>query len=325
MPVLSPPDKSARQANVERTAALALALATVFWGCGFTWAKMGGSAVYRAAGMSENAAFGPIFLLAWRFTLGAIVWLALFPAARRGWTWRGVGRCSGVGILVGGALIVQHLGLDRTPEAVSAFLTSLTILFVPLLVTLITGKPPRGVLWLGVILATLGVWLMTGATPAGFGLGEILGLLCALGFSLYILSVNAAVAVESPWRVTAGQFVIVAIMCFAACAFLPRGVASLRPAAMFHILRQREVWPNLLLLAVFPTLGAFGLLTHFQPRLDPTRAALIYLLEPLIAAAYAAVAVHHLLGKRAIAGAALILVANVLVEWICSRPKESAR
>lgn len=318
-PALAPPTLAAPADNSQRTAALALIIGTFCWGCGFTWAKGGGEAIHRTLALPNGALFGPIFLLAWRFTLAGFAWFALFPAARRGWTWGGVGRAMTVGVLLAGALVFQHLGLDRTSEAVSAFLTSLTILFVPLLMTIVMRKPPRAVLWLGVALATAGVWLMTGATPAGFGWGEVLGLACSFTYGVYILVVNAVVARDVPWRVTGGQFLVVAAMCFMACTLMPGGASHLRLAVQVQVLSQREVWQDLLLLAIFPTITAFGLLTHYQPRLDPTRAALLYLVEPVVAAAYAAVAVHHTPGRLAAVGAALILAANVLVELLSAR------
>jgi drug/metabolite transporter (DMT)-like permease len=304
----------------ENTAAAALLLATVFWGCGFTWAKAAGAAVQDAAGMGHDTAFGPVFILAWRFLIAAVVWIVLFPQSRQGWTWPGARRALLVGLLCGAGLVVQHLGLNLTSEAVSAFLTSLTILFVPLLMMFVFRKPPRAVLWLGVALATAGVWLMTGAQPSGFGLGEVLGLFCAVVFSLYILAVNHAVAHDSPWRMTAGQFIVVAAMCFVTCCFL-NGRENLAPVRMKMLLSVGQVWVNVALLSVFTTLGAFGILTHFQPRIDPTRAALIYLAEPVFATIYASVAAHHPIGKSSALGAALILIANVLVEVLSARAK----
>jgi drug/metabolite transporter (DMT)-like permease len=280
---------------------------------------MSGEAVEQAAGLAGHAAFGPIFILAWRFTLGGIVWMLLFPAARKEWTLAGMGRTVAVGTMLAIGLIVQHVGLDFTSEAVSAFLTSLTILFVPLLMTFALRKPPRAVLWLGVAMATGGVVLMTYATPTGFGWGELLGLGCALAFSIYSLAVNWAAQHETSWRLTGGTFITVGVLCFLSCALTRGGPAHLNPAAMIPILEQSRVWINVLLLAIFPTLGAFGILTHFQPRLDPTRAALIYLIEPIIALVYAMVAVHHVPGKSVAGGAALILVANVLVEILSAR------
>jgi len=315
---LAPADSAG--AAVRRTASAALLLGTVFWGCGFTWAKAAGETINaRAVGLPAHSAFGPVFLLSWRFLIGGVAWMLLFPASRRGWTWAGAARSALVGILLALGLIVQHVGLDRTSEAVSAFLTSLTILFVPILTTFGLGKRPRAPLWIGVALATGGVWLMTGASPSGFGAGELLGLACALAFSFYILTVNAVVARDVPWRVTGGQFLAVAGACFVCCAFIPGGRANLSPHAAGRLLAAPTVWINLLLLTAFPTIAAYGLLTHYQPKLDPTRAALLYLMEPVVAAIYAAVVGRHPCGLHVVAGGACILLANALAEVLSSR------
>jgi drug/metabolite transporter (DMT)-like permease len=305
--------------RAEHFAAGMLLLGTVFWGCGFTWAKAAIGGVNAGAHLGPNAGFGAVFSLIVRFSLAAVLWLIVFPASRRGWTLRSAWRCLWIGLLLAGSLIVQHIGLERTSESVSAFLTSLTVLFVPLLLTFVTRRPPRRVLWIGVILATAGVWLMTGAQPSGFGAGELLGLACAAGFSVYILGVNAIAATEDAFRLTFGQFLVVAVACIVTGAVMPGGAVLRHPLDLAHLLMLPSVGWNLLLLALLSTTAAFGLLTHFQPRLDPTRATLIYLVEPVIAAAYAAIAAGHAIGAIAIAGAALILVANLLVEVLSSR------
>ncbi len=296
-----------------------LLLGTLFWGAGFTWAKASIEGANRAANLPHGALFGPLFTLGLRFSLGAIVWFALFPAARRGWTPESAARALGLGALLAAGLIVQHLGLDRTSEAVSAFLTSLTILFVPILVTLTSRRPPRGVLWLGVIIAVVGVWMMTGAQPTGFGRGEILGLACSFAFALYILAVNSVVPNDSPWRMTGGQFLVVGVACLVCASLSPGGSNAYRPAGFLRVMFAPEVTVNILLLTVFATIGAFGLLTHFQPFVEPTRAALIYLFEPVVATLWAAVAAGRGLGKVALIGAALILAANVLAEILTMR------
>jgi drug/metabolite transporter (DMT)-like permease len=299
-------------------AAAALLLATLFWGCGFTWAKSAGEAVHRAVGLPHGSAFGPIYVLGWRFTLAAGTVFLLFGDARRGWTWGGVRRISFVGVLLAAGLVVQHLGLDRTSEAVSAFLTSLTILFVPLILTVVLRRPPAAAMWVGIVLATAGVWLMTGAAPGGFGVGEALGLACAITFSVYLLAVNAVAETEHAWRMTAGQFLVVGVVCFATAALLPTPGVQLSAVAPATV-SGRNVWLNTVLLAVFPTLGSFSLLNHYQPKLDPTRAALIYLIEPIVAAAYAWAAAGRSLDAMTLAGAALILAANGLVEFLSTR------
>ena len=308
----------------ERRAVVALLLATVLWGCGFTWAKSAGEAVHRAAGLPDGSVFGPVFILAWRFLLGGVVVFLAVPAARRGWTARGALSVAATGLLLAAGLVLQHVGLDRTSEAVSAFLTSLTVLFVPLILTLVLRKPPAPVMWLGVALATAGVWLMTGAAPTGFGAGELLGLGCAFTFSLYILAVNRLAKTEDPWRMTAGQFLIVSVACAVQAATVTGG-ENLKPVIAWTLLNSNPaVWGNLLALVAFPTVCAFSLLNHFQPKMDATRAALIYLMEPIVAAAYAYVVVGRQLHALALVGAGLILAANVLVEVLSARAKQRA-
>ena len=300
-------------------ATLALLLATFFWGCGFTWAKAGGENVNRLAGVEQGAPLGPVWLLSVRFLAAGLLWLLIFPSSRRGWTWKSAGRGAAAGSFLTAGLVTQHLGLDRGSEAVIAFLTSLTILFVPLLMTLVLRRPPPAVLWVGVILAMVGVWMMTGASPAGFGLGELLGVVCAVLFSMHLISVNAILGNDSPARMAAGQFLTVGLITLLITLLLDRGAASLAPSRVLQLMTAPGVGLNLLLMIFFVTICAFGLQTFFQPSIDPTRAALLYLVEPIFAALYPWVTQGRGLTAIATAGAILILLANVLVELLQSR------
>ncbi|MEA2709102.1 MAG: hypothetical protein QOF78_1703 [Phycisphaerales bacterium] len=302
-----------------KPATLALLLATLFWGCGFTWAKAGGENVNRLVGLAQGAPLGPVWLLSVRFLIAGVLWLLIFPASRRGWTWKSIGRAAAAGAFLSAGLVTQHLGLDRGSEAVIAFLTSLTILFVPLLMTIVLRRPPPAILWIGVALAMLGVWMMTGASPSGFGIGELLGVICAVLFSMHLISVNTILGNDSPARMAAGQFLTVGFITMLICLFVERGPESLAPSRTWELMSAPGVSLNLALMIVFVTIGAFGLQTHFQPRIDPTRAALLYLVEPIFAALYPWITQGRGLTMIATAGAALILVANVLVEVLQSR------
>jgi drug/metabolite transporter (DMT)-like permease len=305
--------------RAQRAATFALLLATLFWGCGFTWAKAAGAAVNDQMALGQGAPLGPIWLLSLRFALAGLLWMILFPAARRGWSWNSIGRATIVGAFLAAGLVTQHLGLDRSKEAVTAFLTSLTILFVPLLMTIVLRRPPPAILWVGAALATVGVWLMTGGSHEGLGVGELLSLACAVLFSLHLISVNMVVAHDVPERIAPGQFFVVAIITALTSLFLPGGIEAMGPAKIMQLIRLPDIGVNLALMIVLVTVGAFGLQTHFQPRLDPTRAALLYLAEPVFAAAYAWIVGGHALGATATAGALLILAANAMVEIIQSR------
>src|SRR6185503_19282670 len=125
----------------------------------------------------------------------------------------------------------------------------LTIVFVPVLSTLALRRSPPLRVWIAVIIATLGVWLMTGAAPGGgFGIGEWLGLITAIVFSVYVLVVNAIVPRDNPFRMAAGQFIVTGLISLAVVPFLPGGLDALRPTQLVQIFQLRDVWQNGLLM-----------------------------------------------------------------------------
>lgn len=314
-------DASRDAPRAQRSATTALLLATLLWGCGFTWAKTAGETANRMLGIGEGAAAGPVWVLAVRFLSAGVLWLLIFRDARRGWDWPVAWRSVVLGSCLSGGMVLQHLGLDRTSEAVSAFLTSLTILFVPLLMTLVLRRPPPPAAWAGVIIASVGVWLMTGASAESFGAGEMLGLACAVAYSVDIVAVNLLVRPADVARVTAGQFFVVGAICLIALLLLPGGRASVTPTRAMDLLGHSAIGANVALLAVLASMGAFGLQFRFQPRIDPTRAALLYLVEPIFALAYAWIVTGRRLTAVGMLGAAMILVANVLAEVLQSRKR----
>jgi len=302
-----------------RFATLMLLLATVGWGLGFTWAKSAQEAVNQKLDLPPEAAVGPLLTVGVRYVLAGFLMLAVVGRSRRGWSRVGIARALSLGGLLGAATGLQHLGLGRTSEAVSAFLTSLTVLFVPLLMTVALRRPPSPLFWVAVALATAGIWLMTGATPTGFGLGEALGLTCALVFSIYLIAINALLPRDDPWRMAAGQFLVAGSMMLLICLLYDRGRRAMAPQALWELLQVSDIRVNLLLSMLFPTFLSFILMNLYQPRVDPMRVALIYLMEPVFAAAYAYVARGRSPGALGLTGALLILAANLFVERLNSR------
>jgi len=300
-----------------------LVAATVMWGCGFTWAKAGGDAINRFTGQGQGALIGPVLLLAVRFVGAAILWVALVPSTRRGWTWDATWRGAVVGLILSLAIVLQHIGLDRTTEAVSAFLTSLTIVFVPLIQAVFKRRLPSPVLATGVVVAAVGVYLLLGARFDQFGWGEALGLACAVGWSVYILAVDAWGRQQETWRFTSIQFIVCGLVMTLFCLTLPGGAAAL--GNLDELLLQPDIFWNTLLMTLLATAIAFALLNRYQPMLDPTRASLLYMVEPIVASIFAWVMIGRGQTVIAMIGAGLILLANVLVEVLGRRGESSGR
>jgi drug/metabolite transporter (DMT)-like permease len=228
----------------------------------------------------------------------------------------------------------QVIGLDRTSEAVSAFLTSLTVVVVPITLTVVLRQPPRAGMWIAVALAALGIWLMTGASPTGFGVGEAFGLVCGILFSAHILVLDRVMRRESTPRMALAQFAVGGVGALLVCPFLPDGMGALTPTSMERLLSHgadslslpgTSLWAtgsvavNLVAAAVVSTLLAFALIFTYQPRLSPTRAAIVYLFEPIFASIFAYLTVGRTLAPIALIGGGLILVANLVAEVVTRR------
>jgi drug/metabolite transporter (DMT)-like permease len=296
--------------NRRRRQAIAMLLvATLLWGMGFTWAKNVGAAINAAAGMPVGSTVGPTTMLAGRCLAGALLWVLVFPSSRRGWSWGTVRRSLVLGGLLGVGLIVQHLGLDRSTEAITAFLTNLTIVIVPILIALFHRRLPVPPLIGACALALAGIWLLTGAKSGGLSTGEVLGVACAFAFSLEILAINHLMGRDSPARITLGMFIVSGVMC-AAFALGSPGVLRIDWSTVLF----SQVGAQWALLTVLVTCVSFGLMNTYQPRVEATRATLVYLFEPIFAAGFAWLVEGATMSRSAFYGAGLILVSNIVAE-----------
>jgi drug/metabolite transporter (DMT)-like permease len=123
------------------------------------------------------------------------------------------------------------------------------------------------------------------------------------------------------------------VVTFSMCAaialiFLP--VTAMLAPAPGTLIAAGASWPAFLLvlmLSLFCSVGAYGLMNSWQPRVSATEAGLIYTTEPVFTAAFV-LFLPVLLGQLAgqtyanesltrslIAGGTLILAANLLMQW----------
>lgn len=318
----------------ERTAILMLLVACALWGMSFHWNKTGqeivGKRLAEASGDARLLAEGPAVFIAMRFALGVILWACIFPSAIRGWSMGTVWAGLLTGALLSVGMLAQHYGLWHTSESLSAFLTSLTVLFTPLIVSLVLRQKVPRILWISIALATIGTLLMTIFRDEGrFDRGAILGLLCALVFSGHILLVEHFGRRENTVRFTLVQF-IVATLIFSFYSLLRPGGSKLLSVNLFaDVLANRELIWLVAVSTVFATIFAYGIMMRYQPRTTATRAALTYMTEPLFATAYAWLVAGREVTGMALVGGGLVIASNIVAEVFGRKPSsgngESAR
>lgn len=293
----------------ERRATLILLGTTFFWGSSFLAMRWGMRGFEPAVGV---AAMPFAFLFA-RFAAAIPLHLAVFPRSLSSLTPRVVGAGLLLALPFNLGFVLQAVGLASTSSTVSAFLTSLFIVLTPLLGRLFFGEriAPATLAGGGVSLA--GVWILT--DPAGgLGTGEILTIACAVAFAVQIQLTNLITRKHPPEAVTLVMFV--SAVAVSGAALLALGVG---PGDILRGLGGRHALWTALYAAAFCSVAAMWALNRFQRDITPTRAAVLYMLEPVIAAILAVLLEGEALTARALLGGAVIVGGNLLCELAAAR------
>ena len=252
----------------------------------------------------------PLPFLALRFGVAALV---LTPLSLSRTKTPGVGRdgaIAGTALLLG--FVLQVYGLQHTSSSQSAFITYLLVVLVPIMEALLVRVLPRMLSIAGVALALVGLVLIahadTGASlTGGFGRGEWLTFGCAVAFAIHIVILGRVAHRHDPIRFTLAQLWVVAGVC---AALSVPGLLS--PAGVGRI--DMGLAGAVLYTGIAATALAFVLMVAGQQIVQPSRAALIFLIEPVSAAVFGYAAGDRL-GSAGVIGAVCILIAIVMSEF----------
>ncbi len=268
--------------NQRKRAIAALLVVTSVWGATFIWMKQALNELQpEIEAYGSNRVVG--VLVAARFAIAALVMVIFFPKARAALRdkeqWKG-------GALLGGVMLVgfvtQMIGLDEINPAVSAFLTSLYVVFTALITIFMTRSQPSRVLMFGVLLATFGAGFIQGPPHLTWGFGEVMTVVCAVFFALHIIYTQRITQVMDPVGVTQTSFAVVALGAVAMVLLLGGG----RSIEEWRFIFADGVFLPVLCLGIGGSFFCLLLLNMYQRYLHPIQAAIIYALEPVWATTY---------------------------------------
>ena len=250
----------------------------------------------------------PFAYLLGRFALASLIVVpAAIPVLRRGGVDRAlllrVGTVAGV-IMFGG-YVTQTVGLQYTSPSTSAFITGLYVIFTPLVEAVVRRRWPPWPVCAGIVIATFGLYLLTGA-ELHMGRGEILTLLCALLFAMHIVYIGTYATRLHPAPFTAMQVGMVAVLSVPATGV--QGIGSITLLAVVAV-----VFSGVACSAI-----ALPLQLWAQRRIAPSRAALILLAEPVFAGLAGYVNGERLDAVRMV-GAVVILAGIAVSELVHPR------
>ena len=92
----------------------------------------------------------------------------------------------------------QVAGLQYTSASNSAFITGLNVVMVPILSALYLKKKPSNYAFVGVFMAAIGLFFLTGAFEFNYNKGDFLTLLSAVCFAFQVIFIDKATSKHDP-------------------------------------------------------------------------------------------------------------------------------
>ena len=294
-------------ATKRQQAALGLFGVTLLWGGTFVWMKQAMNSLDAEITQYSTTAVVGVVVSA-RFFIAFAVLLPFSTTARAALTskedWKG-------GLILGGLMlagfVLQMIGIESVTPSVSAFLTSLYVVFTAILSIKISDRKPTRMMIVGVALATFGAGFIDGPPHIVWGTGELLTVACALFFALHIIYTDRITKQLDPIAVTSTSFLVLVLGAGIIAVIAGGGIS------VFESAWQDGVVFPLLCLGLFGSLACILMLNIFQKHLNPTHAAIIYSFEPVWATLYGwqqdmvDISIWLTMGL-------LLLVGNILVE-----------
>jgi drug/metabolite transporter (DMT)-like permease len=294
----------ARSDRAATKAHLLLLFVVFVWGSTFVLVK------------AALASTTPLLFNLLRMALATLVLAVIHREKLRAITRKQLAAGALAGLFLGAGYQFQTFGLTLTTPAKSAFITGMVVVFVPAF-TLVPAFRPRNTsrpglfAAVGAIAAFAGLLYLT--TPPGttlhnltgnIAVGDVITLGCSIAFAAHLLTLA---------RVSPGidSGLLATLQIAGATLFMVFTLPLERP----HVHFNPTVVIALVICAVFATAAAFTIQSYAQQHLPPTHTVVLLTLEPVFAWLTGLIFLHQSLGRRALLGAALILLGIAIIEF----------
>ncbi len=197
----------------------------------------------------------------------------------------------------------QTAGLARTTVSGAGFVTGMYVVLTPLIALALFRASIRLAAWIGAGVSVVGLALLSGV-HAGSATGDLLVLAGAAVYALQIVLMERSAPRHDPLALTLVEM---------AAAFCGLGVVALALGEL-RVPRGWTVWGALLVTGVFASALAYLFQTWAQRRLDATRTALVFSLEPVFAGIFGFALAGDRLGVLGWGGCVVILAGIAVAE-----------
>lgn len=247
----------------------------------------------------------PIYMLAFRFTIAglaiSLIFIKKFKLMNKTILLHGMI----LGFLLFASYAFQTIGCQYTSAGKNAFLTAIYVVLIPFFLWALTKRRPSLKVFLAAFIAISGIALLSLQDNFSVNFGDILTMICGIGFAFHIIFISRFNATEDAILLTVLQLVFAAIFSWILAPFLDGEFPA-------YVFQNKQAIFSMLYLGLMSTMLAFFLQNICQKYTPATVASVFLSLESVFGVIFSCVFLGEVLTMRMIIGCVLIFVAIIL-------------
>ncbi|MBT2724938.1 DMT family transporter [Bacillus sp. ISL-46] len=269
----------------QKQANLILATVSMGWGTSYIFMKLCVDTI------------SPLTIVALRFGIAFIVMMAIFYKKIIHVDAKTLKYSAIVGALLCGIFIALLYGMKNTTASSAGFLTSTTVILVPILQIFITRKLPSKKIILGVPIVSIGLVLLTIGDDFTLAFSSLYCLVAAFLYTVHIIVTNQFAREVGALQLGIYQLGFVSL-------YATIGIFIFETPVLPH---EAMNWFAILGLALICSAYGFVMQPIAQKYTTPESTGFLFSLEPIFSAIFAFIFLHENMGRQGYFGALLIL------------------
>ncbi|MDT3697596.1 MAG: DMT family transporter [Ignavibacterium sp.] len=224
-----------------------------------------------------------------------------------------------LGVFYFSGFATQTIGLNLTTATKSGFITGTFVVFIPILQLIIERRKPGWFNLISIVLVLIGLLMLSSGGDnvisfmqklgSDFNLGDLLTLICALLFAFQVVYVDVFTKKYDYLPMVFVQLLISAIG-----GFLLAAVFSVTSLETVRFTLTGNLIFTVLYTSVFASVLATIIQLKYQKVVSPTKAGIIYSIEPIFAAVFAYFLLNEKISNFGLIGCVLIFLGLILSE-----------
>jgi drug/metabolite transporter (DMT)-like permease len=289
------------------TGEVALIFNTLIWGGTFALIK------------NALTDISPVLFVGLRFGLATLLFLPFVYKHLKNTNRKTLIAGSILGVFYFSGFITQTIGLNLTTATKSGFITGTFVVFIPILQLVIEKRKPKWFNLVGVGFVLIGLVMLSSKgnnvfeffeqIGSDFNLGDFFTLICALLFAFQVVYVDIFTKKYDYLPMVFTQLLITGLG-----GILISIILSSTGIEMIKFAANANVISSILYTAIFASIVATIIQLRYQKTVSPTKAGIIFSIEPIFAAVFANFLLSEKISNFGLIGSVLIFVGLIVSE-----------